>query len=448
MTRCLIHYSSIKYSSLAFIFLVGCLGKRQSDFSVPTSEKPTLAAVELSLLGPFSFLNGPDNIAKERLKTDEWQEGELALEQGNRISVSLKIRGNNSIEECLFRKLKLKWDKALVELNPLGTKSNKLKIGTHCQKIEGQTKLLGNELSVVRENFLLQLYRLFSDSSLKSRLARVKYTDSVDGRVIGSYFALLREDEDEFAKSKNLLTVVPEESAVLANYDLNSLAILILFQSLAGNPDWRVAGIGGEPFGPQGVWNTEVYRKEGGGEGKLKLIPVPSDLDIARTLVLLDKASLRRGYWISKNISNLALQPSVIYSLEMLLRNFNVLPPANVGHAIAKFQMIEQKIEELYGLLDDDGRKFFRRHINDFSRSLSAIKSMVSIPSGTIGQDSEGKICTVRSNSIVFSSKIENNRATVYIPFDDGEIPFCIEGTTPREGLTVNAAILVGIMTH
>jgi hypothetical protein len=427
------------------IFLAGCLAKRQSDFSVPSSVIPKEKAVELGLLGPFSLLNGPENIEKERLKTDEWQVGELVQEQGNRLAVSLKIRGNNSIEECLFRKLKLKWDKALAELNPLGTKSHRLKIGTHCQKIDGQTKLLGNELSPVRENFLLQLYGLLSEYSLKSRLARVNYTDSLDNQLIGTYFAILREDEDEFAKRNGLSTVVPEESAVLANYDLESLAILVLFQSLSGNPDWRVAGIGGEPFGPQGVWNTEVYRKEGGGEGQLKLIPVPSDLDIARTLVLLDKASLGGGYWISKNITNLALQPSVIYSVEMLLRNFNALPPTALAFAIGKFQMIEQHILTLYGLLDDDGRQFFRRHINDFSRALSTIKSMVYIPSGTIGKDFEGKICTVRGNSIVFSSRIDNAKATVFVPFDDGEIPFCIEGTTPREGLIVNAEILIGI---
>ena len=130
----------IRVFSLILICFTGCIPKKQNPV---TSTTLTNKPVELSLLGPFSFLNSKENIDKERAKTDEWQNGEMVLENAKILPVLLKIRGNNSLDECRFRKLKLKWDKNSIESNPLSVKSNKLKIGTHCQKIEGQTKVLG-----------------------------------------------------------------------------------------------------------------------------------------------------------------------------------------------------------------------------------------------------------------------------------------------------------------
>ncbi len=435
----------IRVFCLILICFTGCIPKKQNP---ATSTTLTNKPVELSLLGPFSLLNSKENIDKERAKTDEWQNGEMFLENAKILPVSLKIRGNNSLEECRFRKLKLKWDKNSIESNPLGVKSNKLKIGTHCQKIEGQTKVLGNELSVLRENFLLQIYALMSDFSLRSSTARIRYIESTDKKDLGTYFALLRENEDEFALRNKLTAATPEDSEKLANYDLDSLASTIFFQSLAGNTDWRIAGLGGEPMGPRGLWNTEVYRNETVGKGQVGLISVPSDLDIARTIVMLDKTSLPEYYWVAKNITDLKIQNSAVFSLEMLLRNFSSLPSSSLLKAISKFQMIKQKIQPLFDLLDDESREFFKNHIRDFSRAISAINSMASVSSGTLGRDFEGKLCTVRSDDFVFLGKIEKNIATVFIPFDDGEIPFCMEGFSPRNGLTLDASKIVSLQQN
>jgi hypothetical protein len=171
-----------------FAVLLFCLtccvpNKKQDPSVLKVFSKP----MELKLVGPFALLNGSENIEKKRQNSDSWQTGELTLESGSTLPVSLKIRGNSSIDECTFRKLKLKWDKASSEMNPLGVESNRLKIGTHCQKVAGPSKVLGNELSTLRENFLLQLYALISDVSLKSAAAQIKYVETLDKKELGSF---------------------------------------------------------------------------------------------------------------------------------------------------------------------------------------------------------------------------------------------------------------------
>jgi hypothetical protein len=163
---------------------------------------------------------------------------------------------------------------------------------------------------------------------------------------------------------------------------------------------------------------------------------------LARTITALDNTALRPSHWVGKPLSDLSIQSSAVFSMEMLLRNLNSMPAEAILQAISNFRAIESRIQPLFDILDIGSQDFFKRHISDFSKALAIFDSIVFIPAGTGAKDIDGQTCTVRSGYLVVLGKIEKEKATFSIPFDDGEIPFCVEGTTPREGLTTEASIL------
>lgn len=420
---------------IGFALLCSCVKPTESQIQ----SAPSDGALELTLQAPFAELNSPSNVAASQNDKDSWRDGaELTLADGTRLQVSIKIRGNNSLNECTFRKLSLKWDKASAGKNPLGIQSNKLKIGTHCAKVEGPTKVLGNEFSPLRENFLLRVFSLIETESLKSTVARIRYIESTTKQEIGTFYALLREHEDEFAVKYNLVESTPEEALDLAHYDPSELTRQVLFQSFAANSDWRLSPLGGEVFGPRAVWNLKVYKPQSGLVGTAKLKLIPTDLDVSATVVKLQDARLPGFIRSAESIQKLGLLPSALVSLEMLFRNTAYLPISALPKAFANFREIQPGIESLTGMLDTSGQTFLRLHLSDFYKGLALFKRVVSVKSGVVGNTSEGHSCTVRSESLVLVESKTNGVAQVTVPFvDDDGIPFCSEGLSPRSVLAI-----------
>jgi hypothetical protein len=425
-------------SALAGMALAcGCVKHVKSSVLQNTTEEHI---PQLTLRGPFAELNSPENVANSQSDKDTWRDGaELTLENGNKLKVAIKIRGNNSLNECTFRKLSLKWDKTAANLNPLGALSNKLKIGTHCAKIDGPTKVLGNDLSPARENFLLKVFSLMSAQAIKSDVAKIRYIDSSTDREIGTYFALLREHEDEFASAHQMAAATTEEALDLNRYDSMELARQILFQSFAANTDWNIGGLGGESFGPRTVWNLSVYKSQDAAVALPRLTVVPTDLDVAGTVVKLGDTRLRGFIKAAGSIQKLSLSSSALFSLEMLFRNVASLPLTVLPRLLASFHEIRPGIESLMSSLDSEARVFFRNHMSDFYTGLSLFEKVATVKAGAAVKTVDGPVCTVRSNSLVLIESRQNGMARVSVPFvDDDGVPFCAEGFSPQSGLLIS----------
>lgn len=234
------------------------------------------------LTGPFqthfdlAFAGLPDGIFPPR-REKPYFPGSFSLE-ASELPLTLRVRGNSSLQECPFPKLKLKVSSA----NRPGTpfeEAREIDIGTHCAEGgSGTVGRLRDERAAWREALAYEAMADLGFTTPRVRRARIEYHDTSapdsEGRTGWTVRrqALLLEDIEVVAEHHSGRALDDEEIAKLENagFDARLITGLRLFHALIGNWDYALSNNG------RNLWNIEVIELPDG-----LLVPVAGDFDLA-----------------------------------------------------------------------------------------------------------------------------------------------------------------------
>jgi hypothetical protein len=156
---------------------------------------------------------------------------------GTPVTLDLDVRARGSFrkrpENCDFPPLKFRFKKADRQ-GTIFEQSKELKVVTHCQSDIDEF-----EQYVVQEYLIYRGYNLFTDFSLRARLARITYVDLPEGSDSLTRFALLLEDAEDMAE-RNQAELLELESAPSEKLDQYHLTLMSLYNYMILNTDYSV----------------------------------------------------------------------------------------------------------------------------------------------------------------------------------------------------------------
>lgn len=118
-----------------------------------------------------------------------------------------------------------------------------LPLNTHCRSERKRTLDRASpeqyEQYVLKEYLGYRLYNLFTEKSLRVRLARIDYSDSLKSRHSAPHFAFFTEHFDDMAARNNTVRL-ESDGFDYEKIDLASLDQVALFNFMIGNTDWSV----------------------------------------------------------------------------------------------------------------------------------------------------------------------------------------------------------------
>ncbi|MCC6231017.1 MAG: hypothetical protein IT580_00120 [Verrucomicrobiales bacterium] len=197
---------------------------------------------------------------------------------GLTVPASLRVRGNSSLQECPFPKLKLKIARDDRTNTPFA-EARELKIGSHCAEGgRGPIGRLRDETATYREALAYEVAETLGFTIPRVRRAVLTYLDtSTPGPDSPTGWqlqrqALLIEDPEVLGERLGGRALSDEEIEALnhANFPPTLILDLHLLHALLGNWDYALSTTGEE------LWNTDVIQLENG-----LLIPLPGDFDLA-----------------------------------------------------------------------------------------------------------------------------------------------------------------------
>ncbi|HEY5919439.1 MAG TPA: hypothetical protein VIU13_18600 [Chryseolinea sp.] len=147
-----------------------------------------------------------------------------------KVPVKVKTRGHFRLDRanCTYPPLMLNFSKK-TELPAPFTNQDKIKLVTPCR----------TEKYVVQEYLVYKLYNLVTPKSLKARLARVVYDDTVKGKTTQPLYGILLEDDDDMA-SRNGAIVAEKKIVRPETAHRSDFLKMAVFEYLIGNTDWSV----------------------------------------------------------------------------------------------------------------------------------------------------------------------------------------------------------------
>ena len=237
--------------------------------------------VSFSVTGPLqehfelAFAGMPDGIFPP-VREKPYFQGTLTIGQ-QEIPVNLRVRGNSSLQECPFPKVKFKVSRA-DRAGTLFFDAREVKIGTHCAEGgRGPIGRLRDERATYREALVYEAMQILGFVGPRVRRARIAYHDTtrtngtseVGWNVIRN--AVILDDQEVIAERLGGRALDDEEISTLtnANFEVQLVTDLKFFHVLMGNWDYVLAVDG------RGIWNTDVMELP-----DLKLLPVAGDFDL------------------------------------------------------------------------------------------------------------------------------------------------------------------------
>jgi hypothetical protein len=192
------------------------------------------------------------------------------------LPVSLRVRGNSSLQECPFPKLKFKVSREDRGGTPFFD-AREVRIGTHCAEGgQGTVGRLRDERAAFREALVYETMELTGFISPRVRRARIEYHDTttngtadVGWRV--TRHALILDDVEVVAERLGGRALEDEEVDALkdAGFEEQLVTDLSLFHALIGNWDYELSRDGTK------MWNTDVIELADG-----RLVAVAGDFDL------------------------------------------------------------------------------------------------------------------------------------------------------------------------
>lgn len=329
----------------------------------------TNEVVEFSVSGPLqehfelAFAGLPDGIfPPERLKP--YFDGTLVL-GGFTVPVSLRVRGNSSLQECPFPKLKFKVSKNNRAVTPFA-EAREVKLGTHCAEGgRGTIGRLRDQIATFREALAYETMSEMGFISPRVRRAHVEYRDTTATNLTPmagwqiSRDALILDDVEVVAERRGGRALDDEEVAALTNANFNAQLItdLRFLHALLGNWDYTLSLDG------RGLWNTDVVELAGG-----ELVPVAGDFDLASWVTGVGRVGAPPDY--RPDLPE--LERRAFYELEQIRQQvgFNSYAAAR-DRFTAKRTAIETLVSG--ALIDESGRSNCLHHVSTFYEAVAAV---------------------------------------------------------------------------
>lgn len=252
--------------------------------------------LELTISGPLgdafraAFAGTPDGIVPP-LRLKDPVAGSIAYDNldgtEQQAQVALAVRGNSSLQECPFPKLKFAFEQRVKAPADVFFDTKKVKVATHCadeDEVNGTIGRLRNEQAAWREEVAYQLARALGITTLNTRPALIHYTDTSTEPAFESPLtrkAFLLEHVDELARRLGATALQdpvdcgPDPAALP---DPRAVLRVRFFHALIGNWDFELGPP--ETSGCGALRNTEVLVH---ADGTLTL--VPADFDLAAFVV-------------------------------------------------------------------------------------------------------------------------------------------------------------------
>lgn len=324
----------------------------------------------LSFEGPFqvhfelAHAGVPDGIFPPR-REKPYFEG--TLETGPwTLPARMRVRGNSSLQECPFPKLKFKVSAADRAGTPFFD-AREIKLGTHCSDEGGRGPVgrLREEIATHREGLAYEAMQALGFRSPRVRRARVTFRDTspVEGRETAGWQvtrqALLLDDIEVVAERLGGRALDDEEIAALSKADFDETVVtgLRFLHALLGNWDYALTLDG------RGLWNTEVIRTANG-----RLEPVAGDFDLASWVTGILRPSFPWDY--HPELPELERQAR--YELEQIQgraskASFEAATERFRNHESALTTLVEQ------AEVDEAGRTNALRHLEAFYQALTTV---------------------------------------------------------------------------
>ena len=257
----------------------------------------TETVAKLVFQGPFqhhfdlAFAGLPDGIFPP-VREKPYFNGIMKYE-GLVLPVRMRVRGNSSLQECPFPKLKVKISRTNREGTPF-VDAREFKIGTHCAEGgRGNIGRLREQKATYREALVYELMNVLGFVGPKVRRGEVTFQDtSVGGDNAGVGWELTRmgfvfEHVEIVASRLGGRALEDEDIAQLADasFDEQLVVDLMMFHALIGNWDYALSSDG------QGLWNTEVILRPDGS-----MVPVAGDFDLAAWVTGQDRVTAPRDF--------------------------------------------------------------------------------------------------------------------------------------------------------
>ncbi|MES2802871.1 MAG: hypothetical protein V4654_10290 [Bdellovibrionota bacterium] len=365
--------------------------------SIPARYPKSLDAGIFSDAGPKEyFLNGPfDEMFKNVNSFAESEDVESASKvtgdgqisfmdnaKQQTFKTKINVRGNTSLFDCTFKKLKLKLNKDIADQQTPFLMNTTLNLGTHCgdQSDTQRTRVgrLANQNAAVRESFAYQLLKILEVASQETKTIKMTYIDSKT-QIQTTRMAFFLEDPDFAARRLGGQKISDEEwdqSMDIESYKkfrYEDVAKAYFAQILIGNKDYGLplpAFLNGsEPIffnneSEMSRYNFKIVKWADGTE-----TPMPYDFDLAG--MVNDSDSLKKKTFIEPQLALFAdgLRPyemNALFQLQKLRTLFSrKILDQTVQHFVSKKSLLIQVTQAASDLRETD-RKIILKYINSF----------------------------------------------------------------------------------
>jgi len=181
----------------------------------------------------FELRSDFGNLLSNRTEDPEYQDATLVLlshhDGPDAFEIKIRPRGNfrRNPENCNFPPLFVNFRKSEVK-GTLFDDIDEIKLVTPCQ----------SEEDVVEEYLIYRMYNEVTDTSLKVRLARIKYIDTQTGSLMFERYSFFIEPKENLEKRLK----GSEYDNMLTPYalDPDNFMKLSMFQYMIGNKDWFI----------------------------------------------------------------------------------------------------------------------------------------------------------------------------------------------------------------
>lgn len=336
--------------------------------SIFSSEEIVAFSVTGALQEHFdlAYAGLPDGIFPP-VREKPWFAGEITIRQ-QMIPAELRVRGNSSLQECPFPKMKFKVSRT----NRAGTPffdAREVKIGTHCAEGgRGSIGRLRDERSAYREALAYELMQILEFLSPRVRRARIDYhdTSSTDrANEVGwsvTRNAMILDDAEVVAErlGGRALDDAEVEGLTNANFGLQLVTDLQVFQVLIGNWDYTLTPDGRE------AWNFDVVELP-----NLQLVPMAGDFDLSSFVTEEVLVDVPWDYHPELPV----LERQARYDLERLKARVQESGTEIFPNATARFEAKRSALVAKVNtaVIDETGRTNAVAHVNAFFKALSAV---------------------------------------------------------------------------
>jgi hypothetical protein len=324
--------------------------------------------LEWTLTGPFqdhfdlAFAGMPDGIFPPR-REKPYFPGAVQVHVLD-LPISLRVRGNSSLQECPFPKLKLKVAKDDRQGTPFAD-AREIDIGSHCAEGgSGTVGRLRDERAVYREALAYEVMREAGFVAPRVRRALIEYRDTsladpTTEDTVGWTLrrqALLMEDAEVVGERLGGRALDDAEIAALkdARFDPELVAGLRLLHALLGNWDYALSETG------EGLWNIEVLAMADGS-----FIPMAGDFDLASWVT--DRVRLNAPHDYRPELPD--LEREMFFQVETVRQGTGEVA---FDAASARFRGKRAALEQLVrsSAVDEPGRRNIQNHLAAFFAAL------------------------------------------------------------------------------